>query len=118
MRHQYTITKQYTRGPEISLDERFNNFNEAKTFVEKKLADDFMLNVKIIYRIFEDDRLHSEYDPSKIDMSAKQTSEEATSKGSKESFRPTPLSTTPRPPGTPPKVWVVDKKDDKKDKKD
>lgn len=115
MRHEYTITKQYTRGPQVPLNERFYDFNQAKTFVEKKLTEEAKMNVKVVYRIFEDEKLHSEYDETKIDTSVKQESESSQGKGSTASFRPTPVSTTLRPPGSA-QNWVVDK-DEKKDKK-
>lgn len=117
MRHQYTITKQYARGPESPLPEKFTDLHQAKTFIQKKLAEDASLNVKVLYRLFEDDFLHSEYDQSKLEVSSTQSSEDSQGKGNAVSFRPTPLSTTPRPPGTPANNWVVDKSDEKKDKK-
>lgn len=119
MRHIYKITKQYTRGPESTFAERFNQLLDAKAFVQTKLAEDATMNVKALYRIYEDDDVHSEYDQSKLETasSAKETSDEsAQGKGRSASFRPTPLNTTPRPAGTPAK-WIKDSDEEEKDKK-
>lgn len=118
MRNRYKVGKQYGRGPETILDERFNNLSDVKAFVETKLADDAALNVKAIYRIYEDDEVHSEYDTSKVVITpaSSQASQGSQGMGSGASFRPTPLNTAPRPAGTPQK-WMVDEDEDKDKKK-
>lgn len=113
----YKVTKQYGRGAEINMGGRFNNLVEAKAFVDKHIMEDALMNVKVIYKIYEFDELLSEYDSSKVNTAAARTSDEQGSqgKGSTASFRPTPLNTSPRPPGTPPK-WIHDADEDKEDK--
>lgn len=114
MSHLYKITKQYGRGSETSLPERFKELNEAKSFVNEKLQEDAAMGVKATYRIYEDDEVHSEYDSSNITLSREESSS-SQGKGSGSSFSPTPFSTAPRPSGTPQK-WIKDEGDGDKKK--
>lgn len=119
MRKSFKVTKQYgQRGTETTLPERFEQFSQAKAFVDENLLQDVTLNVQAIYRIYDFDEIQGEYDSTKVDPSTLQTAsrEEAygsQGKGSTASFRPTPLNTTPRPPGTPQK-WSRDEDEDEK----
>lgn len=116
MRNSFKVTKQYGRGPETSFDARFPNMQAAKAFVDEKILEDAALNVKAIYRIYDFDDVVGEFDASKMDVSqlAPKREESASGsqgKGSTASFRPTPLNTAPRPPGTPQK-WMKDEEED------
>lgn len=117
MRQTYSVGKQYGRGPETKMPERFQSLEEAKQFVDDKAADDAAMNIKTIYRIYEDGELHSEYDSSKVDLSKRRGEESQGSqgKGSKSTFTPTPFNMAPRPAGTPPK-WLKDEDEDEKKK--
>lgn len=108
---KYKISKQYARGPE-SFCAQFADVNDAKFFVQARLADDAVLNVKVIYRIYEFTELLQEFDPNKSGESASGAAG-SQGKSSEANFRPTPLSTTPRPAGMP-QNW---REDDEKDKK-
>jgi hypothetical protein len=122
MQSRFKVTKQYGRGPETSLDKRFGQLQDAQSFVNEMLIEDVSLNVQATYRIYEFDEVQAEYDSSKVDVSTlapKQTENASGSqgKGSTASFRPTPLNTTPRPPGTPPNWMKNDGDEEEKEKK-
>ena len=107
----YKVNKQYVRGPESSCAE-FDELYDAKLFVQAKADYDASLNVKVIYRIYQYNQLVDEFDPNKTPMSSQESSSEG--KGKTATFRPTPLNTTPRPPGSPPK-WLHDDDDEDDD---
>ncbi len=114
---QYIVKGQYGRGGEVKLEE-FKQLNEATTYIEKKLVEDDTMRVKVTYRIYEFGDVIKEYDPDKVDISSFRTPSQeqqgSQGKGSGASFRPTPLSTTPRPPGSP-QNWVKDDDEEKKE---
>lgn len=62
---KYQITRQYARDEEKPLAE-FCDFNDAKTFLGKRLFFDEMQNIKIIYRLFKDKKLFREFNKEKI----------------------------------------------------
>ncbi len=185
---KYKITKQYARDSEHPLAE-FSEHQDAIFFIERKVLSDDERSLKLIYRLFDSDKLLKEFNKEKItsvisagqyasgdrdlpislgpfkvskDNSAvhaiagfsdledaelfaedklTQESELTTyyifnkeillsqlnqriktramaeegsqGKGQAASFRPTPLNTSPRPPGTPAK-WMRDEKEDEK----
>ena len=74
----------------------------------------------MIYRIYEFTELLEEFDPAKPraggmpaeSSSQSQESQGSQGKGSGESFRPSPIGTTLRPPGMP-QNWRKDEEEDK-----
>lgn len=122
MQNRFKVTKQYGRGSETAFDVRFNHFKDAKAFVEIKLLEDAAMNVRATYRVYEYDEMHTEFDPAKIDIALlksqhhAQESQGSQGKGSTASFRPTPLNTAPRPPGTPQK-WSKEEDEEEGSKK-
>jgi hypothetical protein len=106
---RFKITRTYARGGETTCAQFLDLF-DAQFFVEKKLAADANLNVKVIYRLFDGDNV-TEFNPNTTDYSS--TDADSSGKGNAATFRPTPLDMTPRPPGTPP-IWFKDEEDDKK----
>lgn len=106
----YKVTGQSQQAVEKPLAE-FNNVEDAKIFINAKLSRDAMSQLAITYQLFSSAQLMEKFEP--IDSSFKTQSQ-----GQKNaaSFRPTPLSTTPRPLGTPPK-WLIDEEDDNEKKK-
>lgn len=185
---KYKTTKQYARDAENILAE-FSDHDDAVSFIEVKILADDEKSLKLIYRMFDNQKLLKEFNKEKISSSinaaqyaggdrdlpdsfgtfkvSKDNSaanaiasfidlsdaelfvedklthtsaittyfifnnnelltemnqrikkqagsgEGAQGKGQAASFRPTPLNTTPRPPGTPP-AWTKDEEEDKK----
>lgn len=188
---KYKITKQYARDVELPLAE-FCVYDDAIFFLERKILSDDEKYIKLIYRLFDNQKLLKEFNKEKINsainvaqyasgdrdlpdslgsfkvskdnlvihvfaaftdlmdaelfiedkltqitelttyyifnneilitqlnqrIKKRSIAEEGNQgKGQAASFRPTPLNTSPRPPGTPP-IWVRDEKEDKDDKK-
>ena len=91
---RFKVTREYAKGGESQFAQ-FTDLNDAKFLIQAKLADDALLNVKVIYRIVEFGEAIMEFDPAKPGASGGQgNTNEA-------NFRPTPLSTVARPPGMP-----------------
>lgn len=57
---KFKISRHYIRDVEILFAE-FNDLDHAKQFIEIKIAMDEIINVKIIYRIFDDNQLYYEF---------------------------------------------------------
>lgn len=115
----YKVTKQYGRGLE-TIAQRFKNIDEAKRFMLQSAESDAAMKVQCVYRLYDFDDVIDTLDSTKIDLSSKTTdSSDAGSQGktSSATFRPSPLQTTPRPPGMPANNWSTDDKD-KNDKED
>jgi hypothetical protein len=111
----YKVTRQYSRGPETTL-QTFKTLEEAKAFAQEKLSADAGMGVKSLYRIYDViDELLEELDSTNIASTATLESSSGTAGGAGKgaNFRPSPLSTTARPRGMP-QHWSKD--DDKKDK--
>lgn len=109
---QYKV-KQHSRGTEILLAE-FTNSANAKLFIKGKLEEDAEQKIDATYRLVEFDEVIEEFDKSKLGTSSTTVASTTTgSQGKQASFRPTPLATTPRPPGTPPK-WIKDDEEEGK----
>lgn len=104
---RYKVSKQYARGPESHFAQ-FTDLSDAKSFIQTKMEQDVLLNVKVIYKIYEFTELLTEFDSSKPDTTA------AGSQGqsSQSQFRPTPLNTSLRPAGMP-KNWKDDEEENK-----
>lgn len=84
----------------------FTDLSDAELFVEDKLTHTTAITT---YYIFDKDVLMTEMN-QRIKKRSQQE-EGSQGKGQSSSFRPTPLNTSPRPPGTPPN-WVKDENDD------
>lgn len=103
----------HSLGPyHVSKDQAVNplaafiDLNDAELFVEDKLTSTQEI---INYSIFNNGVLITTMNQ----RVKKQSISDETSQGQASSFQPTPLNTSPRPPGTPP-VWIKDEKEDKK----
>ena len=110
----YKVTKQYTRGMETTSG-YYAHLKEAQTFVRDGITNDALMKVKVVYRIYDAFDLLEEHDSSKVEETHLQETSSGSGKGNAASFRPTPLNTTPRPPGTPPK-WIIDAEEEDKKK--
>lgn len=111
----YKVTSQYAGARELPGDQ-FDDLNKAKEFIQKKMIENAALKLKVIYRLYEWDDLIQEFDPSKMDVSTAGSRESdggSQGKGKGATFSPSPLQSSPRPPGVPPSSF----KDDEKDKK-
>lgn len=114
----YKVVRQYARGPESHFA-TFYDLADARMFIEAKMAQDAMMKVAVIYRITELGDVIEEFDSAKRLGSANPApgAGEGTSAGSgvgagrqsAENFRPSPLNTSPRPPGMPANNWSKDK---------
>lgn len=85
----------------------FIELNDAELFVEDKLTHTTAITT---YFIFNHENLIIEINQRIKKQS--QVKDGAQGRTSTASFRPTPLNTTPRPPGTPP-PWLKDEDEDK-----
>ncbi len=110
----FKITKQYGQGPATTLSQRFTNVEQATSFVNEQLEADILMGIQNTkYKIYDFDDLVSEHDKTNVVKAIiKQEDQSSQGQGKAASFRPTPLSTTPRPPGTP-QNWRNDDEDDK-----
>lgn len=110
--------KQYApRGKDILVGE-FDNTDDAKIFIQEKLAEDARLKVKALYRLMEGMDVLEEFTEvaGGINDSTESSSSSSSGAGQRSSFQPTPFNTAPRPAGLP-HSWVKDednKEDDKK----
>lgn len=110
----YKVTSQYVGAREIDA-EQFSDLNKAKAFIENKLRENANLKLKVIYRLYEWDDLIQEFDPSKMEEMTGSSGESGSQgKGQGARFSPTPLQTSPRPPGMPPSSFKDDDDDKKK----
>lgn len=62
---KYKITKQYANDTEKLLA-AFNNIKDANFFLERKIIFDNEKNIKLIYRLFNDQQLLKEFNKEKI----------------------------------------------------
>jgi hypothetical protein len=106
---RFKVTRQFAKGTETHFAQ-FADLNDAKLFIQAKLADDAALNVKVIYRIEEFTDVIMEFDPDKQGVTTPGGSQGKTSEAN---FRPSPLSTSARPPGMA-QNWRTDEEDKKK----
>lgn len=115
----YKVTKKFGRGGPETMLGTYKTLNEAKKFIQEKLAEDAIFKVQTTYLLFEGMDLIEEFDQRKLETvsNAKDEGSQSSSagKGSSQQFNPSPFSMTPRPKGMP-QSWVKeeDKKDDKK----
>jgi hypothetical protein len=112
----YRVTRQYTRGTDTPAAQ-FVDSNDARLFIQTKLAEDARLKVNVTYRIYEGSEMIEEFPPGSQEGSAGSAGG-GQQRGSTQSFQPTPFNAAPRPSGIP-QNWVKDqdagkKEDDKK----
>jgi len=112
----YQVMQQYAKGPERQLMQ-FNQLAEANKFIKEKLAIDANMKISTVYRIYQYGDLVDEWTVDrwqKESIAEKELDNEssASQAGKQSSFRPSPLSTSPRPPGIPPSSF----KDEDKNK--
>lgn len=62
---KYKITKQFAQDTEKLIAE-FHDSDDANFFIERKLLSDAEKNVKLIYRLFDDQKLLKEFNKEKI----------------------------------------------------
>lgn len=99
------VTKQYSRGADIPVA-HFADINDAKLFIQAKLADDARLKIKVTYKLFEGLDLLEEFS---------ETTEAGSSFASstqRSGGTPSPFNIAPRPPGMPP-AWAKSDEDKK-----
>jgi hypothetical protein len=115
----YRITRKAGSSSELEVG-KFDNMAKAKAEIQNRLAEDARLNMKnVIYILYEGFDAIEQFDQSKLQKapaSSQESSEPSGGAGKGQSFRPTPLPTAPRPPGTPPPTWKDDENDENKDK--
>lgn len=117
----YRVTKKFDkRGPETLIG-NFPDEAKARQEINKRLTADIDMLIKgTIYCLYEGFDLIVEIDQSSLETgsASSQKSEETSGggKGTGQSFRPSPLQTSPRPKGTPPTSWTRPEEDEDKDK--
>jgi hypothetical protein len=117
----YSIKKRFILGSGEQLCKgNIRSLDEAKADATRLAEADSRMGVKTIYRVYEfDEDIVAEFDSTKIQAAG--TSSDSTGAGSGggqksgASFKPSPLQTAPRPPGTPANNWG--KPDDEEEKK-
>ena len=114
----FIVTKRFGRT-ETRLPETFKTEAEAVHFIHQKLQDDFQYKILAQYGLYDGADLMREY--SQKDLTANNadvstgSGESAGGKGSSQSFRPSPFSTTLR---MGPQSYLKDDDVAKEDKKD
>lgn len=99
----FQVKERYPKGNEAVIA-KFNRQNDAKLFIERKLAYDAQMNVSVHYFLYEGMDLIEEFAAGASGSSTTTTTTGAASGGSQQAsgFRPNPLQTTLRPSGFPP----------------
>jgi len=110
----YKVKKRFGRGSEMDVGKNFNNENEAKTYINEKLLEDYNFKITdIIYSLYEGFDKLGEFGQRDLVQPTKEESASSQQKGSGQSFSPTPFQMGPRPKGMPVSGF---KEDDKKEK--
>jgi hypothetical protein len=109
----YTIKIKYSKGPEQAIA-TFKQRDDAIDYVKAKLQKDKLMRVESIYQLWEMGEMMESFDQSAV-PAAPQSSGSSSGAGasSGQNFRPSPLQTSPRPPGAAANNWK-DAEDDKK----
>jgi hypothetical protein len=106
----YRVTKKYTRGSETPADE-FADVASAKIYISDKLAEDALLKLDIVYRIYEGMDMVAEFNqdsaPAVVASESESESQSGQGQAQSSSFQPTPFNMAPRPTGMP-QNWVKD----------
>ena len=111
----YKVTKQFGTNRELDSGQ-FKTLPEAKKYVQQQVQADAAMKVKSIYRIYEWDDLIEESHSDKIVVSAPSGNSDDSHGGKGSGAKPSPLSTVPRPPGSP-QTWQEYKNDDEEGNK-
>src|SRR5579872_734689 len=112
----YKVMKQYARGSNTLVAE-FNNTNDAKLYIQTKLAEDARLKVKATYQLLEGmDVLEEFSEAADTSSSSDSSGSSAAGSGQRSSFQPTPFNMAPRPAGIPHSSFKEDDKEEE-DKK-
>ncbi len=106
----YKVTKQFGNNREIDSGQ-FKTLSEAKKYLTEQSQADAIMKVKSIYRLYEWDDLIEECHSDRVVVATSSGDSESHGKGS--GVKPTPLSTVPRPPGTP-QTWPQRDEDEDK----
>lgn len=111
----FKVTKKYGHGKEIQVPQHFKNVAEAKSYIEKEIFEAQAHHTNIIFRIYDFDELHSEYDSKhhKPQDAGDADTGSSGGKGNAQNFRPSPLTTSLRPAGMK-NNWVDAKDEDEK----
>ena len=109
----YSVTKKYETGSEQPC-RKFNTLEEARAFALESAETDARMKINTTYRLYEFDDVVATIESSKVDLTPASGESSSSSSGKGAGFRPTPLATSPRPKGTPPK-WSSDDDDTKKE---
>jgi hypothetical protein len=115
----FTIFKCFGRSEK--REKNFSNLKDAEKYIQEHLLKDIELKVSATYRIYEGaDQVaeRTQKDAILPSTTSSGSDSESSSQGqdSEQIFSPTPLPTSPRPPGMP-QNWKTVKKDDKKEDK-
>ena len=114
----YSVTKFFGRSE--MREKNFSNLHDARKFIQEKLLQDIDHKIKATYRIYEGADFIEEITQKDAVQPHSSSSDSGSasssgSKGSKQVFSPTPLSTRPRPGGIP-QNWKDVKDEDDKEK--
>ncbi len=103
----------------------FSHLKDAENYIQEQLLKDIELKVAATYRIYEGaDQVAERTQKDAISLAVETPSSDLDSvssssqQGSDQIFNPTPLPTSPRPPGMPQNWKAVNKDDKKEDKKE
>lgn len=105
----FSVAKKYTKGPEQHIA-KFYDMNDAKEFIHRKIKQDITMNVNAVYLLYDAGELMETFDQNSIDGDVSSSGQQ---QSSTQSFRPSPMQTTMRPPGMPHNSFK-DEGDDKK----
>ena len=111
----FKVAAKYARGPE-QLIAKFNTTDDAKAYIQGKLANDVSLRVSVSYLLYDMGELVETFEPGSGGGEGAQGSGGGQQQTSANSFRPTPLQTTMRPAGMPPSSFRDASKDGSDDK--
>lgn len=114
---QYKVTHQFQRGIE-QFDKNFVKEADARAYMEDKLSQNASMKIQVVFRLYDFDDIIAEidsvnYKPQQAQDKANESSASGAGKGSGMAFRPTPLSTSPRPKGMPQNWRPKDEEEEK-----
>ncbi|GEM_PF-2648544 len=115
----FTVAKCFGRSEKREGD--FLNLKDAEKYIQDNLLKDIELKVPATYRIYEGadqvaERTQKDVVLPSVTSFDSGSESSAQGKGSEQIFSPSPLPTSPRPPGIP-QNWKTVPKDDQKDDK-
>lgn len=120
----YRVTRKADVRASESAVGNFSDEKKATAEIQKLLTQDNLYNLKFIYTLYEGYDAIRQFDQNDLqsadDSSTGSSTDQQSSggKGTGHSFSPSPLPTSPRPPGMPASSWKRnDNEGDDKDKK-